>query len=92
VGRRRHGSQRSDVRAAYREAGTAVPGVRSLLVGDNVGTLTTDFDLIVDVHLAGLPEVEAYAGHPAQKEALALAAAATEYEWTARITHRMASG
>jgi hypothetical protein len=30
--------------------------------------------------------------HAAYKEALALVAAATKYEWTARITHTMHAG
>jgi Stress responsive A/B Barrel Domain len=59
---------------------------------DTIGPLATDYDFIVDALFADLAGVEAYKEHPAYKEALALATAATKNEWTARITHRMASG
>jgi hypothetical protein len=84
--------QKADVRDAFRALNGAVPSLRSLVTGDNTGTLTTDYDLIVDAHFAELADAEAYGQHPACREALALAVAATKYEWTARITHRMASG
>lgn len=85
-------SQKDDVREAFRSLNGAVPSLRSLVTGDNVGTSTTGYDLIVDAHFCDLADVEAYKDHPVYKEALALAVAATKYEWTARITHRMASG
>jgi len=85
-------TQRDDVRAAFRALNEQAPQVRSLLVADNVGTLTTDYDLIVDVQLATLADAKVYLDHTAHREAQALAAAATMYEWTARITHTMALG
>jgi hypothetical protein len=83
---------KDDVRAAFRSLGSAVPGVRSVVVGDNVGTLRTDYDLIVDMRFADLADAEVAFDHAAHKEALGLVAAATKHEWTARITHTMASG
>jgi len=70
----------------------SIPVVRSLVVGDNIGTLTTDYDLILDVQFADIEAVRAYFGHPAQREVAALAAGCMKNEWTARITHRMLSG
>jgi hypothetical protein len=84
--------QKEEVRTAYRELNGRVPGLRSLLVADNVGTLRTDYDLIVDAQFETLEHAKAFADHAARREAEALAAAATKYEWTARITHPMASG
>ena len=84
-------SQKSDVREAFTSL-SSVAGVRSVLAADNVGTLTTDYDLIVDVTMDDLDSAKAFLEHPGQKEATALAAATTKYEWTARITHNMAAG
>jgi hypothetical protein len=85
-------TQKDDVRAAFQALEGDVPGVRSVAVGDNVGTLTTDYDLIVDTHFVDLSDAEMAFDHPAYKEAVGLLAAATKYEWTARITHTMGSG
>ena len=52
---------------------------------------TTSYDFIVDAHFKDLADFEACREHPAYKEALALAVDATKYEWTARLTHKMAS-
>jgi hypothetical protein len=84
-------SERNDVKEAFASTGSA-PGVRSIITGDNVGTLTTDYDVIVDVMLEDLDAAKAYLEHPGYKEATGRAAATTKYEWTARITHTMAQG
>jgi hypothetical protein len=85
-------SQKSEIRDAFLALERSVPGCRSMAVGDNVGTLTTDYDLIVDAHFADLTDAELALDHAAYKEALTLVAAATKYEWTARITHTMNRG
>jgi Stress responsive A/B Barrel Domain len=84
--------QKDDVRAAFAALNRSVPGLGSLLTGDNVGTLRTDYDLLVDAQFGSLSEVEAYLEHPGFREALALAASTTKFEWTANITHTMSSG
>ena len=85
--------QKDDVREAFRSLNGAVPSVRSLVTGDNIEPQSpTAYDFIVDAHFKDLADFEACREHPAYKEALALAAATTKYEWTARITHKMASG
>ena len=85
-------SLREDVRSAFTSLSASIPGVRSILIGDNVGTLGTDYDFVVDATFDSMDEAETFLGHAAQVEALELAAKATKYEWTARITHAMASG
>jgi hypothetical protein len=85
-------SQKDDVRAALAALNGSVPGLGSLLTGDNVGTLRTDYDLLVDAQLGSLADVESFLEHPGYREALSLVAAATKFEWTATITHTMASG
>jgi hypothetical protein len=82
---------RDDVREAFRSLDT-VAGVSSLLVADNAGTLRTDYDIIVDVMLDDTDAAEAFLDHAGQKEALDLAAKATLFEWTARITHTVGLG
>ena len=67
-------------------------GYRSALVADNIGTLTTDYDLILDVLFDDVDGAKAYFDHAGQKEALAVVAGLTKYEWTARITHTMGLG
>jgi hypothetical protein len=85
-------AQKEDVRRAYRDLDGRVPGLGSLLVADNVGTLRTDYDLIVDAQFESNENARAFEDHDGHREALELAAATTKYEWTARITHPMASG
>ena len=81
------------MREAFRSLNGAVPSLKSLITGDGtIGTLATDYNLIVDGIFNTLDDCKAYMEHPAYKEALALATAATKNEWTARLTHKMASG
>ncbi len=84
-------SQKGDVKGAF-DSLSSVPGVRSVVTSDNIGTLTTDYDLILDVMLDNVDSAKALVDHPAYKEATSLVAGASKYEWTARITHTMASG
>ena len=84
--------QKRDVRDAFLALERSIPTIRSVAVGDNVGTLTTDYDLIVDEQFADLTDLELALDHAAYKDALAVVAAATKYEWTARIAHAMSSG
>ena len=84
-------TQKNDVSEAFRSL-SSVPGVRSSVAADNVGTLTTDYDLIVDVTLDDVDSAKGLLDHAAYKEATSLASANTKYEWTARITHTMAAG
>jgi hypothetical protein len=86
-------TQKDDVREAFRSLNGVVPSSRAFVVGDNINHMsTTSYDFIIDAHFSGLADFEACTEHPAYREALALAVGATKYEWTARITHRMASG
>ena len=86
-------TQKNDVREAFRSLNKSVPQIKSLVTGDGtIGTLATDYDLIVDGIFTTLDDCKAYLEHPAYKEAQALAVAATKNEWTARLTHKMASG
>jgi hypothetical protein len=84
-------AQKEDVKNAFASL-SEVPGVKSSVTADNVGTLTTDYDLIVDVMLDDPEAAKGLLDHPAYREATSLAAAATKYEWTARITHTMGAG
>jgi hypothetical protein len=85
-------SQKEKVRAAFNSLNTSVPGVRSVITGDNIGSHTTDYDLVVDVILDEQDAAGSFLGHPAQVEAVGIAAAATKFEWTARITHTIGLG
>ena len=84
-------SDKSKVRSALMSL-SSIPGVSSVEVADNVGTLTTDYDLILDVMLEDEEAAKRFFVHDAYKEGNALAAAATKYEWTARLTHQMGAG
>jgi hypothetical protein len=65
------------------------PGVERLTIGTNVGTLTTDYDWILDVQLANQEATERFTGGPAYAETMRDLAAATKFEWTARMSHTM---
>jgi len=83
-------AERDGVRAAF--ASLKGPGVRSVEVADNVGTLRTDYDFIVDIELDDVEAANALAGSDDYASVLALAAKATKFEWTARITHPIRMG
>ena len=85
-------AQKTEVRDAFAALGGSSAGLRSVLVADNVGTLRTDYDVIVDAELDDLKSAEALFASEAFSAALDLAAAATKYEWTARITHPIRAG
>jgi hypothetical protein len=78
-------------RAAHAEVErlAAEPGVRSLTIGANMGTLTTDFDWLVDVQLDDAEAAGRFIAGPAYREVMASLAGITKYEWTARLSHRM---
>ena len=65
------------------------PGVVSAAVGENVGAHAANFDWILDIQMQDpaaareLVDGSRYAG------AMAVIARATQYEWTARVTHVM---
>jgi hypothetical protein len=67
----------------------AAPEVESVAIGRNVGTLTTDFDWILDVQVPDeractqLLESDLYAG------VMGDVTPVTKHEWTARISHVM---
>ena len=84
-------AQKSEARAALASLND-LPAVRSALTADNVGTLTTDYDLILDVMLADVDGAKAFLDHAGYQEAINVAAGVTKYEWTARITHTMGLG
>ena len=64
-------------------------GVERALVGHNVGTLTTDYDWIMDLQLPDPDTARSFLDGSAYREAMEAVAAATKYEWTARLTHVM---
>ena len=84
--------RKAEVREAFSALGGSAVGLRSLLVADNVGTLRTDYDVIVDAELDDLASARALIDSERFSDALGLAAAATKFEWTARITHPIRSG
>jgi hypothetical protein len=51
--------------------------------------LTTDYDWILDVQLANQEATERFTGGPAYAETMRDLAAATKFEWTARMSHTM---
>ncbi len=65
------------------------PYVQQVLLGTNVGTLTTDFDFIVDIRCSDQAEVASLIAGADYARVMKQVAEATQYEWTARITHTM---
>jgi hypothetical protein len=64
-------------------------GVDSVVIGENVGPLTTDYDWLYDIHLADREQAEALLNGDALAKAMEAVASTTKYEWTARLTHVM---
>ena len=67
----------------------AVPGVEGVAVGPNVGKLVSDYDWIMDIQLPDRAATERLLGGAAYARAMEAVAAATKYEWTARLSHVM---
>ena len=56
---------------------------------EDVGTLRTDFDWILDLRVSDEAAAKALVEGDGYREAMRALADATKYEWTARLTHRM---
>ena len=67
----------------------AVDGVARVTVGHSVRRLTSDYDWILDVQLPDRAAAERLLGGAGYARVLEAVAAATKYEWTARVTHVM---
>ena len=67
----------------------ALDGVERLTVGHSVQRLTSDYDWILDVQLPDRPAAERLVSGAEYARAMEAVAAATKYEWTARVTHLM---
>jgi hypothetical protein len=65
------------------------PGVESFLIGENIGTLTTDYDWIYDVQLASREATQQFLKGDVFAGAMKAVAPVTKYEWTARLSHLM---
>jgi hypothetical protein len=65
------------------------PGVVAVTVGHNVGRLVSDYDWIIDVQVPDRDAAERLLGGPHYARAMDAVAAATKYEWTARVSHIM---
>ena len=72
----------------FRALSTA-PGVKRVTIGQNVGTTTTDYDWILDMHVSDPDATAALLKSGAYAEAIAAVVPATKYEWTARLSHVM---
>ncbi len=71
------------------ESLTNVDGVERALVGHNAGKNATDYDWILDLELPDPDTTQAFLDGSAYREAMNNVAAATKYEWTARLSHVM---
>ncbi len=71
------------------EALSEAPEVERVTVGHNVPLLATDYDWLLDVHVRDRDAAESLVSGDNYKEAMAAVIPATQYEWTARISHVM---
>jgi len=65
------------------------PLVQQVYIGHNVGTLITDFDIVVDIRCADRAAVEELIAGEDYTQAMKQLGEVTQYEWTARMTHLM---
>jgi hypothetical protein len=63
--------------------------VESAATGINVGVHPSDYDWIMDIHVADRPAAERLLTSQRYASAMEPVAAATRFEWTARVTHLM---
>jgi hypothetical protein len=69
-----------------------VAGVEVVTIGENIGKLPTDFDWILDVQIADAAAARGLLDGEPYDQAMRDIAAATKFEWTARLTHAMRGG
>jgi hypothetical protein len=67
----------------------AAPDVEAVALGHNVGQLVSDYDWIMDVQTPDRAAAERLLAGPHYARAMDAVAAATKYEWTARLSHVM---
>jgi hypothetical protein len=67
----------------------AEDGVERLTLGTNVGTLSTDYDWIMDVQLPDPEAAQRFTSGVAYADAMRELTAVTKHEWTARMSHTM---
>lgn len=65
------------------------PGVERVTIGKGIGGLATDLDWILDVQLPDEDAAKRFLESERYRSTIEGVAAATKYEWTARMTHRM---
>jgi hypothetical protein len=65
------------------------PYVEQVLLGTNVGTLTTDFDFIVDIRCTDKSAADSLLAGEDYVRVMKQVGEATQHEWTARLTHTM---
>jgi hypothetical protein len=71
------------------DALTEASEVESVLVGHNVGKLTTDFDWIMDLRIPDQDAATRLLGGRDYARAMEAVADTTRFEWTARMSHVM---
>jgi hypothetical protein len=67
----------------------AAPEVEAVVIGRNVGTLPTDFDWILDVHVPNEQACKQLLGGDLYADVMREVASLTKHEWTARLSHVM---
>jgi hypothetical protein len=65
------------------------PEVAQVTIGKNIGTLTTDFDGIIDIRCADKDAAAKLIAGEEYAHAMKQLGEVTQYEWTARLTHLM---
>jgi hypothetical protein len=64
-------------------------GVEGVTTGENVGRLKSDFDWTLDVQLADAEAARVLLAGDLYADVMRRVAAATKFEWTARLSHVM---
>jgi hypothetical protein len=71
---------------------TAVPNVRLLEFGEDLGWYPPNYHWIVEAHFDDADGAKAFLDHPAQLEVAAMVDRVTQSERTARVQHPMMAG
>ncbi|CAN5516635.1 hypothetical protein BH11ACT7_BH11ACT7_15040 [soil metagenome] len=67
----------------------SAPQVQQVSIGTNIGDLTTDFDFMVDIRCADQAAAAELLAGAEYAQAMKVVGEATQYKWTARLTHLM---
>jgi hypothetical protein len=84
--------RKAEVRSQLAALSSAVPSIRALMVGDDLGWYPPNYDWIVEAHFDDVDGLREFTEHPAQRAMAAVLEEASQPRGIAQFQHRMLAG